>query len=185
MTRQTFLETSRLDLCPPEEDDVEFLHEGVNHPAIRKYNVAFRKPVSETRYREENWPPDSEKIELLAVPKSGEFGGEPVGSLQLYPFDHGNGDANFGLWFHPTAWGNGYALEAGAHVIDYGFSELRLHRVSAGVMAGNDASKTLIERLGFTHEGVSRDAWFADGEYRDRIRYGLLRSEWEGPDAVL
>jgi ribosomal-protein-alanine N-acetyltransferase len=96
-----------------------------------------------------------------------------------------DGYANFGLWFHPKAWGNGYALEASAHLLDHGFRELRLHRISATVMAGNDASTRLCERLGFVHEGTTREAQFAHGEFADVQRYGLLEDQWAGPTTVL
>jgi RimJ/RimL family protein N-acetyltransferase len=52
-------------------------------------------------------------------------------------------------------------------------------------MAPNDASRTLCERLGFVHEGTARQAQFADGEYVDVERYGLLVDEWESPREVL
>ncbi|MEF8859227.1 MAG: GNAT family protein [Halolamina sp.] len=80
---------------------------------------------------------------------------------------------------------DGYALEASAHLLDHGFRELRLHRISVTVMAGNDASTRLCERLGFVHEGTTREAQFADGEFADVQRYGLLEDEWAGPTAVL
>lgn len=187
MTRPTFIECDRLALTPPDEDDIEFLREGVNHPEVRRYISLFRTPYTEERYRDELWPPEheGESVSLLAVPTSGEFEGEPIGSVQLYPIQQADGYANFGLWFHPEAWGNGYALEASAHLFEYGFSELRVHRISATVMATNEASKRLCERLGFVHEGTSRETWFADGDFVDAERYGLLADEWTGPDAVL
>jgi len=185
VSRPTFIETDRLELTPPEEDDIDFLREGVNHPDVREHIGVFREPYTEQRYRDELWGVDTDSSTLIAVPKSGDYAGDPVGSVQLYPVNDADGSANFGVWFHPDAWGNGYATEASAHVIDYGFRELRLHRISASVMAGNDASRRLCERLGFVHEGTTREAQFADGDYRDTERYGLLENEWEGPDAIL
>ncbi len=96
-----------------------------------------------------------------------------------------DGYANFGAWFHPKAWGQGYATEASAHLVEHGFRDLRLHRVSAVVGADNDASKRLCDRLGFVHEGTAREAQYVDGEYADVDRYGLLVDEWDGPEAVL
>lgn len=187
MSRQTFIDCDRLELTPPTETDIDFLREGVNHPDVRRYISSFRTPYTEDRFRDELWPAehDGDSVSLLAVPKEGEFAGDPVGSVQLLPVVESDGYANFGVWFHPEAWGNGYALEASAHLLDYGFRDLRLHRVSATVMGTNDASKTLCKRLGFIHEGTSRETQFADGEYVDVDRYGLLVDEWDGPDAVL
>jgi RimJ/RimL family protein N-acetyltransferase len=187
MPGPTFIDCDRLDLKPPEEDDIEFLREGANHPNVRQYISAFRTPYTEDRYRDELWPieSDGDGVSLLAVPDEGEFSGDPVGSVQLYPLNDADGYANFGVWFHPTAWGEGYALEASAHLIEYGFRDLRLHCVSARTMERNEASRRLCERLGFVHEGTARETQFADGEYVDVERYGLLVDEWDGPEEIL
>lgn len=187
MTRPTFIDCDRLDLKPAHEDDIEFLQEGVNHPQVRRYISSFRTPYTEERYRDELWPMehDEETVSSLAVPKEGEFENEPVGSVSLSPVLYEDGYANFGVWFHPKAWGNGYALEASAYLIEYGFQDLRLHRISATAMAPNESSKTLLERLGFVHEGTARETQFAGGEYVDVERYGLLVTEWDGPKEVL
>lgn len=187
MSRPKFITTDRLDLTPATEDDLVFLQEGVNHPKVRQYISVFRTPYTEERYRDELWPAehDGDGVSLLAVPTDGEYAADPVGSVQLYPLNETDGWANFGVWFHPKAWGNGYALEASAHLIEYGFQNLRLHRVSATPMTPNDASQTLCRRLGFVHEGTTRETQFIDGEYVDVERYGLLSDEWDGPEAVL
>ena len=185
MPGPTFIECDRVDLRPAEEEDVEFLQEGVNHPDVRRYISAFRMPYSEERYRDEFWTPESDSPSLLAVPREGEFAGEPVGTVSLAPLIEGDGYGNLSAWFHPDAWGNGYATEASAHLVEYGFENLRLHRISATVMAPNEASVRLCERLGFVHEGTARKAQFAGGEYVDVERYGLLVDEWSGPEAVL
>lgn len=187
MPGPTFIDCDRLELTTAEEEDIEFLHEGVNHPDVRQYISAFRTPYSEDQYRDERWTTgDTERdVSVLAVPKDGEFAAEPIGTLSLSPLVERDGYGNFSLWFHPTAWGNGYALEAGAHLLEYGFRQHRLHRLSATVTAPNDASKRLCERLGFVREGTAREAQFADGGYVDVERYGLLVDEWDGPEEVL
>ena len=187
MSHTTFVDGDRIDLRPPCEDDVPFLVEAENHPQVRRHVSRFRTPISETAYREERWPPsnDDDGVELLVIPKSSEFEGDPVGSVSLAPIQQPDGYANFGVWLHPDAWGNGFALEAGARLLDYGFRSHRLHRVSATVAADNEASRRLCARLGFVEEGAAREAWFLDGAHVDAVHYGLLDREWDGPAAVL
>ncbi|WP_330630252.1 GNAT family N-acetyltransferase [Halocatena halophila] len=187
MSGPTFIDGDRIDLQPVDEDDIEFLLKGVNHPKVRQYIGVFRRPYSETRYREELWPIDTDDtgVTLLAAPKSGAFEGKPVGSVQLYPLNEADGSANFGVWFHPSVWGDGYALEASAQLIEYGFEQLRLHRISATTMAPNDDARTLCKRLGFVHEGTARDAQFANGGYVDAERFGLLADAWAGVGSVV
>ncbi|RJT07432.1 GNAT family N-acetyltransferase [Halococcus sp. IIIV-5B] len=185
MSRPTFINCDRLDLKPAEEEDIGFLQEGVNHPQVRRYISVFRTPYNEERYRDELWSRGNDDPSLLAIPNEGEFEGEPVGTVSLSPVIKDDGYANFGVWFHPNAWGNGYALEASAYLIEYGFRDLRLHRISATTMASNEASKTLCERLGFVHEGTARETQFADGKYVNVERYGLLIDEWNEPEKIL
>lgn len=187
MPGPTFIECDRLDLRTVEEDDIEFLQRGVNHPKIRRYIGVFRTPVNSEQYREtfESIYCDEDGVSLLVVPLEGEHGGEPIGSVQLYPINDTRGWANFGIWFLPEVWGNGYATEASAYLIDYGFQQLRLHRIAAVVDGPNTASRTLCDRLGFVHEGTSREFGFVDGEYVDGERYGLLADEWDGPSMIL
>ena len=186
MPEPTFIDGDRIELRPPAESDIPRLVEAQNHPQVRRHIGRFRTPTSGTTYREERWPPanDDGGVELLVVPKDGEFADEPVGSVSLAPIKQPDGYANFGVWLHPDVWGNGYALAAGAHLLDYGFDSHRLHRVSATVAGGNDASQRLCERLGFTHEGAAREAWFLDGEHVDAVHYGLLEREWDGVGAL-
>jgi ribosomal-protein-alanine N-acetyltransferase len=187
MSGPTFIECDRIDLQTVEEEDIEFLQRGVNHPKVRRYIGVFQTPINGERYQEmfESIDSDEEGVSLLAVPHEGEHADEPVGSVQLYPINDAQGWANFGVWFIPEVWGDGYATEASAYLIDYGFRQLRLHRISAVVDAPNEASSALCTRLGFIHEGISREQRFVDGEYVDVKRYGLLVDEWGGPEVIL
>ncbi|MDQ3987651.1 MAG: GNAT family N-acetyltransferase [Actinomycetota bacterium] len=75
-------------------------------------------------------------------------------------------------------WGRGYALDAARTLIDYGFTTLGLHRISAAIGPDNAASLTIVTRLGFTQGGRLRDHVFTNGAWRDSILYSLLVHEW-------
>ena len=53
-----------------------------------------------------------------------------------------------------------------------------LHKVSAECDARNVASARLLERLGFTREGLLRRHTWIKGEWTDDAHYGLLAEEW-------
>jgi RimJ/RimL family protein N-acetyltransferase len=175
MPGTVFIDGDRIDLRTVEEEDIEFLKRGVNHPEIRRYISVFRTPQNTERYEEtfENIDSSDDGASLLICAD-----GEPVGSIQLYPIDDSRGWANLGYWVHPDEQGNGYATEACELTIEYGFRELRLHRISAVTMTANVGSQRVLERVGFTHEGTRREAAFAEGEYVDDEQYGLLETEW-------
>ena len=60
-------------------------------------------------------------------------------------------------------------------VIDFGWNRLSLHRLEALVTPGNDRSCAVLERHGFTREGVLAGFGFWKGRYWDQIIYGLTR----------
>lgn len=86
--------------------------------------------------------------------------------------------AELGYWLAPTAWGHGYATEAAAAAVDFGFRHLGLGRIYAQVFVGNDASMRVLAKLGMVNEGTKRQHIRKGGRRLDVVFYGLLREEW-------
>ena len=74
-------------------------------------------------------------------------------------------------------WHQGYMSEALRAMLAYGFETLKLNRIEALVMPENEASATLLRRLGFSEEGVLREYAYFKGEYHDLRFFSLLRRE--------
>src|SRR5690606_35029269 len=55
-------------------------------------------------------------------------------------------------------WGKGYGQEALSLLLDFGFLELNLHRISLRVFSFNQRAVNLYKRIGFIEEGISREA---------------------------
>jgi RimJ/RimL family protein N-acetyltransferase len=72
----------------------------------------------------------------------------------------------------------GFATEAVGAVLDRLFRLQGLHKVTGECDARNAASAGLLERLGFTREGLLRQQTFLKGEWTDDLIYGLLSTEW-------
>jgi len=86
--------------------------------------------------------------------------------------------AELGFTLAPAYQGRGYATEAVRGLLDHLFIERKLHRVSAECDARNTASARLLERVGFTQEGLRRsNSWFK-GEWTDDLLFGLLRRDY-------
>lgn len=86
--------------------------------------------------------------------------------------------AEIGYTLAPDQQGHGYATEAVRAVLDHLFRVQGLHRVSAECDARNTASARLLERLGFTREGLRRQHTWIKHEWTDDLLYGLLAEEW-------
>ncbi|MBS0469714.1 MAG: GNAT family N-acetyltransferase [Proteobacteria bacterium] len=98
--------------------------------------------------------------------------GPAIGEVDLSEIDAHHRRAEVGYLFRREAWGKGYAFEAMTRVLRYGAEELGIERFAARLHDGNDASRRLIERLGFSYEGRLRGHVRRDGARRDCLLYG-------------
>ena len=78
----------------------------------------------------------------------------------------------------PSARGRGLGTAACSLLIQYAFDHLNLHKVTAGTVDGNVAMKRAFLSLGFRIEGTLIQDYFVEGQYRDTLRFGLLRDEF-------
>ena len=175
MPGPVFIEGDGVELCTVEREDIEFLQQGMNHPDVRRY-AGGDVPHNRQRYEDERFDVISGGDVFHALVRAES---QRVGDVSLAPIDERRGWANLGYWVHPDHWGKGYATEAASLAVTHGFEELALHRVSATIVADNEASKRVVEKLGFVHEGTKRDDAFVGGEYVDREVYAVLADGWE------
>ena len=103
--------------------------------------------------------------------------GKMIGTCGFTKIDTVNHSAEIGYVLNPAYHRMGIAPEAAAEVMRFGFEELSLHRIEARFMAGNDASRTVMERLGMSFEGFERDSVFVKGGYATVGKYAKLASD--------
>lgn len=170
MSGAVFLRGDRLALRTVEPEDYDFLHRHWNDPAIRR---GFARHDPRTREEIATFVEDADdSTHFLAS-----CDGDPVGFAWLFAIDDVAGRAELGYWVAPDEQDAGYATEIATLAVQYAFDERGLHKVSARVLDWNDASRRVLEKLGFEREGRLRDHYFVDGEYVDADRYALLESE--------
>ncbi len=83
--------------------------------------------------------------------------------------------AEIGYWIGEPFWNKGISTAAVSLATKYGFEELHLERLYAGVFDFNDPSKKVLEKCGYKLEGISRNAVFKNGKLIDEYRYAKLR----------
>lgn len=174
MPGPVFLEGKQVALRTIEEEDLEYLQEQVNDPQVWRA-IGRDYPVNadqEQSFYEDIVCSDDE-VSLLIADGEG-----PVGTIGLQDVGSPSDTSEIGYWVDPEYHRMGYGSDATARLVEYGFQQLGLHRIEARVFEFNDASKALLESVGFREEGIHRDAEFIDGEYQDIHWYGLLESEW-------
>ena len=106
-----------------------------------------------------------------------------IGTCTLCRIDIMNRRAELGYALGFPFWGNGFMGEALGVLLSHAFNGLRIHRMEADVDPRNAASIKTLERLGFQREGLLRERWLVGGETQDSLLYGLLRTDWERPEA--
>jgi RimJ/RimL family protein N-acetyltransferase len=102
--------------------------------------------------------------------------GETQGGCVLHHLDWERAQAEIGYWLFEHARGRGTATRTARFFAEHGFS-LGLQRIEARVNVGNAASERVLERAGFTREGVLRSMTLRDGTRIDQTLYSLLPGE--------
>jgi N-acetyltransferase len=106
--------------------------------------------------------------------------GNIVGCTRLKELDRTHRRAILGSWYAPEAWRTGVNREAKLLLLSYAFDELACVRVEFHTDAPNLRSRTALEQLGATFEGVLRAHQITrDGRLRDSAIYSIIASEWE------
>jgi RimJ/RimL family protein N-acetyltransferase len=175
----------RVALRTAEEEDVPVLQRMRTNPDLR---VPLGSPVTSRTEMEAAWPRD-DGTDRFVVCLDGDRGGpgppdaddsRVVGFVNVEDAHYRRPELGYGVV--GECQGEGYGREAVSLAVDYAFRTYAHPAVGAGAFAFNDASRSLLEALGFREEGRTRREMYVDGEYRDMVRYGLLREEWEARD---
>lgn len=103
--------------------------------------------------------------------------GEVIGNCGIRLSAAGSHEAEIGYEIAPDQWGRGYATEAVAEIIRFGFDELGVHRISAWLVADNVASARVLQKNGLRLEGRLRDKEHYKGRYWDVLMYARLAED--------
>src|SRR5262249_54276238 len=102
-----------------------------------------------------------------------------VGAVGAHWVSQPNGTMEMGYSIAEPYWGRGLVVEAAQAVMRHVFTEYAVERLQSRVFVGNDASERVLQKLGFTREGVLRSLVFRRGQWWDIAMYSMLRAEWE------
>jgi ribosomal-protein-alanine N-acetyltransferase len=163
------IETDRLLLSRPCLSDAPDIHTFLGDPeAMRFTHVAAslrdcrrRVAVHERRRRSDGYAPWSVRLK-----GSGRLVG--WGGLFQDPFDPGWG-TELGYWFHPDAWGHGYASELAAAAVREADETFALPKLCAFARPDNVGSRRVLEKAGFK---VVRYVPELERDYLERARCG-------------
>jgi ribosomal-protein-serine acetyltransferase len=107
-----------------------------------------------------------------------EVDGQIVGVAGFHAIDWVNRSTSIGYWLTAEAQGRGLMSAAVRALLDHAFGEWELHRVIVEVVVGNERSRAIPERLGFTQEAILKEAKLIRGRYEDTRLYAMLAPDW-------
>lgn len=86
--------------------------------------------------------------------------------------------AEIGYWIGEPYWGKGIATKAIALITHYGFEQLALIRIHAGVFEYNISSMKVLEKNGYKKDGIFKNAIIKNEKIYDEHRYYIVRDEY-------
>jgi RimJ/RimL family protein N-acetyltransferase len=94
--------------------------------------------------------------------------GTLVGAINI-SVDQRHQRGTIGYWIGQPFWNQGYATEAGRPLLDFVFTQWKLHKVVGTYLHRNPASGRVMQKLGFVQEGVLKEQVFRWGRFDDLV----------------
>ena len=168
----------RVRLEPPRAEYAPYYMRWFADRAVTRYMLS-RHPVS--LKKQEEWIEDmsgSQADVVWAMARAA--GGELIGAVGLHRIVWRHSHAELGYVIgERDQWGKGHATEAVKLATAYAFLELGLHKVWAGVIAPNEASRRALERNGYKQCALFRQDRYVEGRWHDFWLGEILKDEWD------
>ena len=159
--------------------DLQFIFQGLSHPeVIRHYGVRYE--TLEATNAQMDW------YESLWKERTGIWWiitneqDMPMGACGFNYFNLAHEKIELGFWLLPQFQGNGVMKEILPVIIAYIFTNWQVHRIEALVESGNNSSCGLLERVGFTREGMMKECEIKNGTRISLVMYSLLKGKDQG-----
>jgi len=169
-------ETERLYFRQHQPEDIDAFCAMEADEDFRRYVGGRPRPREEAEKRFMNGlGPVNDGLRMWATVYKPE--GKYIGRCGIYPhFNAENqpvpGEAALGLYLDKAYWGRGLATEAGRAFVAYGFEQYNLNRILTAIDIRNEASVSVIEKLGFKLD------WTEIGDLRSFHHYVLDRGSY-------
>jgi [ribosomal protein S5]-alanine N-acetyltransferase len=171
------LRTSRLTLAMPSEADYSFLRALYADPEIVRFNggtLSEERAAGSIAKHKAHWDERGYGLTVASLTETG----ERVGFVSLTHLGLcGPELPDLGFVILPKHQSKGFATEASAALVKFGFETLGVARITAGVSGKNEAAVVVLRRLGFQFV-ENRDFILADGrDFSGSSVWALTRAE--------
>lgn len=174
------LQTNRTILKPVDSSDLLDIHALHLLPEIDQYNtLGIPKDISETQSIVTSWVKNHQETEITNYTFSIRFK-ENNNFIGLLGFKLGSKKYKRAeVWYkiHSNHWNKGYATETLITVLNFGFDQLKLHRIQAGCAVDNIGSIKVLEKVGMIREGRGRKILPLASGWSDNFEYAILEND--------
>lgn len=177
------LETSRLIIRDHKLSDIEDHHRLMSDPEIMNYlqdiqTHSYEASLENLKFSIEESEKEKRTCYFFAIVEKGSE--KFVGSIGFTIVDLGEekGKAEIGYFILKEFWGKGYTTEATEKIIEFSFETLKLHKLTIGCTEENKNSEKIMVKHNFRKEAHLVEHTYHNGQWKDRVEYGLLRREW-------
>ena len=160
----------------PVQDDVDGLMPAFADPALREAGNLPDFGRAEMLASLPHLPAMAASGRLMPMIATDARTGVAIGGGTLHHLDAERAIVEIGYWVLPPARRMGVATRIARLLARHAFA-LGVERVAAYVNVGNVASERVLERAGFTREGVVRSLPVPDGRRIDKTLFSLLPGE--------
>ncbi|MEJ2248109.1 MAG: GNAT family protein [Candidatus Lokiarchaeota archaeon] len=177
-----FLEGEEIDLVPNNLEHIKLYAKWMNDEQVRHF---ARNPVPHTIEEIKKWfePSEERFTEHISFEVWHKKDKKPIGTGGFSHINWINRNANIFLSIGESEyWSKGIGTEATKLLVKYGFEELNLHKIYAGIYEPNKGSWSVAEKVGFIQEATLREEIYVDGKYEDVRKYYLIKNEWFNKD---
>ncbi len=99
--------------------------------------------------------------------------GELLGTCGISSLPDGHNVAMIGYQLKPSVWGQGVGTCCAEFLLYYAKNYLNIRKLFADCVTANAASSRILEKCGFSFEGVIKEKYEISGELHDNSWYGL------------
>jgi RimJ/RimL family protein N-acetyltransferase len=170
------IKNNRILLRAIEEKDLLFLQNWANDPEIQYMLGSWHFPINKNdQFKWYNsLTCQSNNQRFLIEDENSRI----IGMANLVNINFKDGNAEHGLLLDKKFQGMGYGSDVVRTIMKYSFYELRLNRLETTIIENNFNSIKLFNKLGWTKEGTLRHWYFRNGQFVNKLIFGILQNEY-------
>ena len=174
-----------LTLRPSRESDIESIYQACQDPLISHFttvpaNYTLEHAQSFVRQLDPEGLQSKREIRFIIESNQGATP-DLAGVISFHSPNFNNKVAEIGYWIAKEHRGKSIGTTAVKVLTNFGFETMGWNRIEAMIDHDNEASKKVVTRAGYEHEGLLRQRVIrANGDVIDMDLFAVLQKNWQG-----